>query len=155
MLFCYSCYKGNFPPPPEHAKGCQTNHRGTVFDYRFLRVFIGMILKLTLAYADDRPSISLTGLIPDAVGDISTPPHGRGVAVSDLLDLEARRRFGEFGRKFVYLERLRQARPIETAMSSSAKESEIKNASPQNRAELDSLYERRCVTRQFVRMYNV
>jgi hypothetical protein len=101
-------------------------------------------------YTDDKPSISLTGMIPNAFGDITTPPSGRGVQPADLRDLDARRRFGAFGRTFVELERLRQ--------SQSAGKPTIKTAD-KNRSTFgddgENLYERSCVTRQFVTMYNV
>jgi len=84
---------------------------------------------LIVDYLDDRPSISLTGVITDADGDVSTPPSGRGVGVRDLRDFDARRRFGAFGRRFVELERLRQSRLREEGPDTS--------------------------TQKFVRMYNV
>jgi hypothetical protein len=62
-------------------------------------------------YLDDIPSISLTGVIPDAHGDIYTPPCGRAVLVSDLRNLDARRRFGAFGRILVDSERRRRSPP--------------------------------------------
>jgi hypothetical protein len=86
-------------------------------------------LWLIVDYLDDRPSISLTGVIANADGDVSTPPSGRGVVVRDLRDFDARRRFGAFGRTFVELERLRQSRSKEEANRTS--------------------------TEKFVRMYNV
>lgn len=75
---------------------------------------------LILDYLDERPSISLTGVIANADGDVSTPPSGRGVGVRDLRDFDARRRFGAFGRTFVELERLRQSRSKEEATRTSA-----------------------------------
>ena len=108
---------------------------------------------LTRDYTNDKPSISLTGMIPNAVGDITTPASGRGVQPADLRDLDARRRFGAFGKTFVELERLRQ--------SQSASKSRIKPGDKveKNRYAFgddhESLYERSCVTRQFVTMYNV
>ena len=92
-------------------------------------------------------------MIPNALGDITTPASGRGVQPADLRDLDARRRFGAFGRTFVELERLRQ--------SQSAGKSRIKAGDNvgMNRStfgdDSESLYERSCVTRQFVAMYNV
>ena len=68
---------------------------------------------LTSEYHDDKPSISLMGIFPDAFGDVSSPPRGRAVAGSDLYDLEARRRFGVFGSRFVASERLRRSRRAE------------------------------------------
>ena len=105
-------------------------------------------------YDDDKPSISLIGLIPDALGDVISPPRGRGVAVSDLRDLDARRRFGEFGRKFVSLERLRQGRRVERTTLVSGNESDTKTF-PSTKTEYESLRERRCVTRQLAGMHNV
>jgi hypothetical protein len=93
-------------------------------------------------------------MVPDALGDISSPARGRGVAVSDLYDLDARRRFGEFGRKFVKLERLRQARRMQGVNSSLGEESQVRGGSS-IRTETESSYERRCVPRQYVRMCNV
>ena len=92
-------------------------------------------------------------MIPNAFGDITTPPSGRGVQAADLRDLDARRRFGAFGRTFVELERIRQ--------SQSAGKTSIKAGDKlgKNRStfgdDSESLYERSCVTRQFVTMYNV
>ena len=51
----------------------------------------------------------MTGILPTAWGDVSSPATGRGVVVSDLLDVNARRRFAAFGRTFVDRERRRQA----------------------------------------------
>ena len=79
-------------------------------------------LGLNVDYLDDRPSISLTGVIASADADVSTPPSGRGVAVRDLHDFDARRRFGAFGRTFVEMERLRQSCSVgETTRTSSEK----------------------------------
>jgi hypothetical protein len=50
-------------------------------------------------------------VIPDARGDIYSPPCGRAVLVSDLRNLDARRRFGAFGRILVDSERRRRPPP--------------------------------------------
>ena len=84
---------------------------------------------LIVDYLDDKPSISLTGVIAGADGDVSTPPSGRGVAVRDLRDFDARRRFGAFGRTFVEMERLRQSRSGDTARNSMEKFVKMYNVS--------------------------
>lgn len=129
------------------------NHHHNI-DGLFLQVSIPRGTEwLTRDYSDDKPSISLTGMIPNAVGDITTPASGRGVQPADLHDLDARRRFAAFGRTFVELERLRQ--------SQSSGKSRIKAGDKvgKNRStfgdDRESLYERSCVTKQFVTMYNV
>jgi hypothetical protein len=129
------------------------NHHHNI-DGLFLQVSIPTgTAWLTRDYTNDKPSISLTGMIPNAFGDITTPASGRGVQPADLRDLDARRRFGAFGRTFVELERLRQ--------SESAGKSTIKTGDKlgKNRStfgdDCEGLYERSCVTRQFVTMYNV
>ena len=64
-------------------------------------------------YDDDRPSISLMGIVPNAEGDTCTPAKGRGVLACDLWDVGARRRFGEFGRGIVESERIRRTLSID------------------------------------------
>jgi hypothetical protein len=100
-----------------------------IIAYLYHQVHYRENLWLIVDYLDDRPSISLTGVIANADGDVSTPPSGRGVVVRDLHDFDARRRFGAFGRTFVELERLRRSRSKEEANRTS--------------------------TEKFVRMYNV
>jgi hypothetical protein len=98
---------------------------------------------LMLEYHDNKPSISLMGVVPDAFGDVSSPPRGRAVAESDLRNLEARRRFGQFGSTFVASERLRQSRRVEMSRETTKDE------------RMDGLSGRCCVTRQFAKMYPV
>ncbi len=88
-------------------------------------------------------------MIPSALGDITTPASGRGVQPADLRDLDARRRFGAFGRSFVELERLRQS---QSSGNLRIKVEKNRSAFGDDR---ESLYERSRVTRQFVTMYNV
>jgi hypothetical protein len=98
------------------------------------------------------------GVVPNAFGDTSSPPSGRGLVVADLRDFDARRRFGVFGSTFVELERLRQARECEksrqepTPPFEDPPEHDTRTAA---KSERESLNERCCVTRKFVKMYQL
>jgi len=135
---------------PSHS--CLTYHRNT--DSRFLRVSISSLGYCSdVDYLDDKPSISLTGIIPNAIGDVSTPPRGRGVEVADLRDLDARRRFGLFGKVFVERERLRQSRSAGKTVDPPAVR--VRAQSISSDGERERVYGSCCVTQQFIRMYNV
>src|SRR5439155_18629327 len=101
-------------------------------------------------YINNKPSISLTGIVPNALSDITTPSSGRGVDATDLLDLDARRRFAVFGKTFVDLERIRQSE-----LNNKSKSRTTESFRKPSRDNRESLYESSCVTRQFVTMYNV
>ena len=108
---------------------------------------------LTADYFDDKPSISLNGLTANAVGDVSSPPRGRGVVEADLLNLDVRRRFGIFGSTFVELERLRQSRSPDRPETKVRADTEKKLCPPLSRQEKSC--ERCYVTPEFLRMYKV
>lgn len=113
---------------------------------------------LTIDYLDDKPSISLMGVIPSAFGDISSPPSGRGLVAADLRDFDARRRFGAFGSTFVELERLRQAREFEKSKQKprdTFNDLSEHNVTSAVKNERESHYEKSCVTRKFVKMYQL
>jgi hypothetical protein len=102
---------------------------------------------LTLGYHGNKPSISLMGIYPEAFGDVSSPPCGRAVGMSDLHNLEARHRFAVFGSSFVASERLRQSRRAGT----------IKENKPAAGAleayKREGLKTRCCVTKRFAKIY--
>jgi len=98
-------------------------------------------------YHGNKPSISLMGIYPEAFGDISSPPCGRAVGMSDLHNLEARHRFAVFGSGFVASERLRQSRRAGT----------IKESKPTTGTleayKREGLKTRCCVTKRFAKIY--
>lgn len=105
---------------------------------------------LTVEYVDDKPSISLTGLIPDAHSDVYTPPRGRAVRVSDLRNIDARRRFGAFGRILVDSERQRRSPPRYDSNHRT-----IEDLSTSAHTDREERTEAHRVTRRFGRLYVV
>jgi hypothetical protein len=87
------------------------------------------------------------GIYPEAFGDVSSPSRGRAVGMSDLHNLEARRRFAVFGSSFVASERLRQSRQAGTI-----KESQTATGALEAHKR-EGLKTRCCVTKRFAKIY--